>query len=194
MSRESRSWYKYAADYGEYNPIRVGSIDGTDEKPHDRAIVRAMLTEYVPDKKLQGNPANTLFIGRLHIKTTEETLYQEFKRYGKIKNCRVVRDIYTEISKCYAFIEFENFRSAKEAHREMHLKIIDQCEIVVEFEFGRTLKGWKPRRLGGGFGGRKESGQLRFGCRTRPFQKPLETTKPINFNEIHRLYKKNRKT
>lgn len=35
------------------------------------------------------------------------------------------------------------------------------------------LKGWKPRRLGGGFGGKKESGQLRFGGRDRPFKKPI---------------------
>jgi hypothetical protein len=27
--------------------------------------------------------------------------------------------------------------------------------------------------LGGGFGGKKESGQLRFGGRDRPFRKPL---------------------
>lgn len=27
--------------------------------------------------------------------------------------------------------------------------------------------------LGGGFGGKKESGQLRFGGRNRPFKKPI---------------------
>lgn len=37
----------------------------------------------------------------------------------------------------------------------------------------RLLKGWKPRRLGGGFAGKKESGQLRFGGRDRPFKKPI---------------------
>ena len=35
------------------------------------------------------------------------------------------------------------------------------------------MKNWKPRRLGGGFGGRKESGQLRFGCRDRPWRPPI---------------------
>lgn len=36
------------------------------------------------------------------------------------------------------------------------------------------MKGWKPRRLGGGFGGKRESGQLRFGGAVRPFQPPYE--------------------
>lgn len=46
-------------------------------------------------------------------------------------------------------------------------------EILIDREFGRTMRGWKPRRLGGGFGGQKESGQLRFGCRYRQWVAPL---------------------
>ena len=44
-SREAewmRNWTPLAADYGEYDPLRAGSIDGTGTAPHDRAIVRAM--------------------------------------------------------------------------------------------------------------------------------------------------------
>lgn len=190
MTGESQIWFKYAIEYGEYDPIRSGSIDGIDKGPHDRALIRAINSKYVPDKKLKGNPKNTLFIGRLNIKTTEEKLSQEFGHYGKLNCCKVVRDINTGISKRYAFIEFENYLSAKEAHRKMNFKIIDKSEIIVEFELGRTLKGWKPRRLGGGLGGRKESGQLRFGGRARPFQKPIDAIKPINLKEIHRLHKK----
>ena len=35
-------WAPTALEYGEYNPLMAGSIDGTDTKPHDRGIVRAM--------------------------------------------------------------------------------------------------------------------------------------------------------
>lgn len=55
----------------------------------------------------------------------------------------------------------------------MNREYIDGSEIIVEKEVERIMRGWKPRRLGGGFGGRKESGQLRFGCRERPFKKPI---------------------
>lgn len=34
-------------------------------------------------------------------------------------------------------------------------KRIDDRRVVVDVERGRTVKGWKPRRLGGGRGGRK---------------------------------------
>lgn len=35
----SKNWTPYAV---EYDPLAVGSIDGTDAEPHDNAIVRAI--------------------------------------------------------------------------------------------------------------------------------------------------------
>ena len=35
-----------------YHPLMAGSIDGTDIEPHDRAVVRAMRSEYRPNKKV----------------------------------------------------------------------------------------------------------------------------------------------
>ena len=37
-----RNWAPLAVDYGKYDPLRAGSIDGTDTTPHDRAVIRAM--------------------------------------------------------------------------------------------------------------------------------------------------------
>ena len=37
-----KNWTPMAMDYGEYDPLRAGSIDGTGVTPHDRGIVRAM--------------------------------------------------------------------------------------------------------------------------------------------------------
>lgn len=48
------------------------------------------------------------------------------------------------------------------------------AQLIVEFEFERTVDNWKPRRFGGGLGGKKESGQLRFGGRNRRFQRPFK--------------------
>lgn len=75
------------------------------------------------------------------------------------------------------------------------ITFIQSDDDFISFVYFRTLKGWKPRRLGGGFGGKKESGQLRFGGRARPFQRPYEigdTTKPTNFREIFRQQKQQR--
>ncbi|KAM6423475.1 U11/U12 small nuclear ribonucleoprotein 35 kDa protein isoform 1-T3 [Liasis olivaceus] len=157
----------------EYDPLKAGSIDGTDEEPHDRAVWRAMSARYVPNKGVSGDPHLTLFVARLNLQTTEDKLKEVFSRYGEIRKIRLVRDLVTGFSKGYAFIEYKEERALMKAHRDANKLIIDQREIFVDFELERTLKGWIPRRLGGGFGGKKESGQLRFGGRDRPFRKPI---------------------
>lgn len=104
-------------------------------------------------------------------------MYTEFSKIGKILHCRLVKDMVTGKSKQYAFVEFESSASVEKALRYMHKEYIDSAEIIVEREAERRMRGWKPRRLGGGFGGRKESGQLRFGCGERPFKKPFMVAK-----------------
>jgi hypothetical protein len=38
--------FKYTSEYGFYDPLMSGSIDGMDEKPHDRAIENALTSKY----------------------------------------------------------------------------------------------------------------------------------------------------
>ena len=46
MAARSQSlWKPLAVDYGHYNPLMVGSIDGTDDRPHDRAITKAVYSQ-----------------------------------------------------------------------------------------------------------------------------------------------------
>lgn len=165
-----KNWSPYAK---VYDPLKIGSIDGTDTEPHDRAIVRAIHSEYYPNRHVKGRPENTIFVARLSPKTTKDTIKVLFSEYGKIHRFRLVRDIVTGTPKGYAFIEYEQESSAEEAYKKLNKFNLDGNEIFVDFECERLLKGWKPRRLGGGFGGRKESGQLRFGGRDRPFRKPI---------------------
>ncbi|XP_075689988.1 U11/U12 small nuclear ribonucleoprotein 35 kDa protein isoform X2 [Rhinoderma darwinii] len=157
----------------EYDPLKAGSIDGTDEEPHDRAVLRAILARYVPNKAVVGDPQLTLFVARLSQQTTEEKLKEVFSRYGDIQRIRLVRDFITGFSKGYAFIEYKQEHAIKKAYRDANKLVIDQHEVFVDYELERNLKRWIPRRLGGGFGGKKESGQLRFGGRDRPFRKPI---------------------
>ncbi|XP_006640297.3 U11/U12 small nuclear ribonucleoprotein 35 kDa protein isoform X1 [Lepisosteus oculatus] len=163
-----------------YDPLKAGSIDGTDVEPHDRAVWRAMVARYVPNKGVVGDPHLTLFVSRLHHQTTEERLREVFSKYGDIRRLRLVRDIVTGLSKGYAFIEYKEERSLVKAHRDANKMVVDQHELFVDYEQERTLKGWVPRRLGGGLGGKKESGQLRFGGRDRPFRKPINVPQMLN--------------
>ncbi|XP_072935401.1 U11/U12 small nuclear ribonucleoprotein 35 kDa protein-like [Epargyreus clarus] len=185
MTHEKNRDYETYADE-TYDPIKVGSIDGTDTEPHDRGVVRALLAAYAPNKLVRGEPAHTVFVTRLNPRTTEETIKREFSRCGKIVSCRVVKDIVTGKSKRYAFVEFDSSNSMERAHSFMHKEVIDGAQILVEKEAERLVQGWRPRRLGGGFGGRRESGQLRFGCRERPFRRPFMTSIKQETDKIKR--------
>ncbi|XP_050303238.1 U1 small nuclear ribonucleoprotein 70 kDa-like [Anthonomus grandis grandis] len=167
---EKDQWHKYAKIY---DPVKCASIDGTDSEPHDRAVVRALNSEYRPNRFIKGKPECTIFISRLNHDTSKDTIKEVFSTYGKIKRFRLVRDVVTGMPKGYGFIEYEDEQSAEQAYRYADKMVIDGRPVFVDFECERLLKGWKPRRLGGGFGGKKESGQLRFGGRDRPFKKPI---------------------
>ncbi|KAM9781946.1 U11/U12 small nuclear ribonucleoprotein 35 kDa protein [Syngnathus typhle] len=156
-----------------YDPLKAGSIDGTDVEPHDRAVWRGMCARYKPNKGVVGDPLLTLFVARLNPSTTEDKLHQAFSKFGDIKRLRLVRDVVTGFSKRYAFVEYKEERAVVRARRDANKLVVDQQELFVDFELERTLTGWIPRRLGGGLGGKKESGQLRFGGRDRPFRKPI---------------------
>ncbi|XP_021887340.1 U11/U12 small nuclear ribonucleoprotein 35 kDa protein [Carica papaya] len=70
------------------------------------------------------------------------------------------------------------------AYEDAHHSMIDDSEIIIDYNRQQLMPGWIPRRLGGGLGGKKESGQLRFGGRERPFRAPL---RPIPFEDLKRL-------
>lgn len=173
-----------------YHPIQAGSIDGTDTAPHDNAVYRALLCSsaglYDPfgDPKAIGDPYCTIFVGRLSHLTTEDTLRKAMSKYGKVKNLRLVRHIVTGASRGYAFVEFETEREMRRAYKDGQHSYIDDSEIIVDYNRQQLMPGWIPRRLGGGLGGRKESGQLRFGGRERPFRAPLQT---IPYDDLKRL-------
>jgi len=191
VSSTADTWSQYAK---RYDPIKIGSIDGTDTEPHDQGIVRALNSEYRPNRHVKGNPECTIFVARLSPKTTKDTIKDVFSRYGRLRRFRLVKDIVTGIPKGYAFIEYESERAAEDAYKKANRMYIDGQPIFVDFECERLLKGWKPRRLGGGFGGRKESGQLRFGGRDRPFRKPInleiQETQQMDRDRREREYKR----
>ncbi|KAF7278641.1 hypothetical protein GWI33_008157 [Rhynchophorus ferrugineus] len=165
-----QNWCKFAK---VYDPIKCASIDGTDVLPHDRAVERALKSTYRPNRFVKGHPQCTIFVSRLNHETTKDTIKDIFSKYGKLKRFRMVKDIVTGMPKGYAFVEYEEERAAEDAYRLANKMVVDGNVIFVDFECERLLKGWIPRRLGGGFGGKKESGQLRFGGRDRPFKKPI---------------------
>lgn len=92
-------------------------------------------------------------VARLAYDVTESDLENEFSRFGPIERVRVVKDQENK-SRGYAFIVFERERDMTGAKRAMDGARIHGRAIKTDVERGRTVRGWKPQRLGGGLGGR----------------------------------------
>lgn len=72
--------------------------------------------------------------------------------YGEIEEIKMVKEQVTEKFKGYAFIQFAKEEDMKAAYKDADGKKINGRRIAVDVERGRTVKNWKPRRLGGGLG------------------------------------------
>ncbi|KAF8087082.1 hypothetical protein N665_0600s0029 [Sinapis alba] len=90
----------------------------------------------------------------------------------------------TGASRGYAFVEYESEKEMRRAYEDAHHSFIDGRKIIVDYNRQQLIPEWIPRRFGGGLGGRKESGQLRFGGRERPFRAPL---RPIPHEDLKKL-------
>lgn len=65
-----------------------------------------------------------------------------------MKSCRLVQDIATGMSRGYGFVEFKKETDAQKAWKFAHGSNFHDRQIIVEWEFARTMPGWIPRRLG----------------------------------------------
>lgn len=66
-----QNWTPFAK---EYDPLKAGSIDGTDTEPHDKAISRAIQAHYESPHGLKSKPERTLFVARFGPKITKHDL------------------------------------------------------------------------------------------------------------------------
>lgn len=101
------------------------------------------------------DPFKSVFVSRLDFKITEIELSKLFTRFGSIDSIRIIRDK-EQKSRGYAFIVFENAADADNCVSELSrtgLRINNRTALV-DIERGRIIRSWKPRRLGGGLGGR----------------------------------------
>lgn len=109
-------------------------------------------------KNATEDPFRTLFVARINYDTSESKLRREFEIYGPIKKIVLIHDPETGKPKGYAFIEYEHERDMHAAYKHADGKKIDSKRVLVDVERARTVKGWLPRRLGGGLGGTRRGG------------------------------------
>ncbi|OXU31648.1 hypothetical protein TSAR_014842 [Trichomalopsis sarcophagae] len=104
------------------------------------------------------DPFKTLFVARINYDTSESKLRREFEVYGPVKKIVVIHNSINGKPRGYAFIEYEHERDMHSAYKHADGKKIDGRRVLVDVERARTVKGWLPRRLGGGLGGTRRGG------------------------------------
>lgn len=104
------------------------------------------------------DPFRTLFVARINYDTSESKLRREFEMYGSIKKIVLCHNTQNGKPRGYAFIEYEHERDMHSAYKHADGKKIDGRRVLVDVERARTVKGWLPRRLGGGLGGTRRGG------------------------------------
>ncbi|KAJ4304146.1 hypothetical protein N0V88_001756 [Collariella sp. IMI 366227] len=114
------------------------------------------------DPNIRGDAFKTLIVARLDYSADEKDLEREFGRFGPIERIRIIRDTHAHEKgnkkqkphRGYGFVVFEREKDMRAALDGCDGIRIKDRRIKVDVERGRTVKGWKPRRLGGGLGGR----------------------------------------
>ncbi|KAI1435521.1 RNA-binding domain-containing protein [Xylaria sp. CBS 124048] len=155
-------------DQDEYTPTESW-LQARDRKKLEKAAQQQKLLAEAPktyhpadDANIRGDPFKTLIVARLSYDANEGDLEKEFGRFGPIERIRIITDTHAherpnkkkKPHRGYAFVVFEREKDMRAALEGCDGIRIKERRIKVDVERGRTVKGWKPRRLGGGLGGR----------------------------------------
>ncbi|KAJ3302779.1 hypothetical protein HDV03_004596 [Kappamyces sp. JEL0829] len=118
--------------------IEKKAREETEKKAEIAARQKKIATEWEPSsyKSATSDPYKTLFISNL-VKIVKD-------RQGKPKG--------------YAFVEFERESAMKLAYKEAEGLKLNGRRLLVDVERGRTVKDWKPKKLGGGLGKKRVGG------------------------------------
>ncbi|WQF75620.1 Putative U1 small nuclear ribonucleoprotein of 70kDa [Colletotrichum destructivum] len=152
----------------DYKPTESWLQMRDRKKLEKQAAVESLKTEgpknFKPheDPNIRGDAFKTLIVARLSYEANEQDLEREFGRFGPIERIRIITDTHAHEKprkkkkphRGYAFVVFErekDMRAALDACDGIRIK---DRRIKVDVERGRTVKGWVPRRFGGGLGGR----------------------------------------
>ena len=98
-----------------------------------------------------------LYVGNLSFSTNEESLKELFSAVGQIDSVKVIKDLETERSKGFGFVDMSTEEEAAKAIEELNEKEVDGRTIVVSY--ARERENRPPRR---NYGGGNSGGGSRF--------------------------------
>lgn len=83
-----------------------------------------------------------IYVGNLAPDVKDEELQDLFSKYGKVDNVKIIRDLYSQSSKGFGFIEMPGKAEAEEALNALNTFELNGKKLVVNEA--------RPRRDGGG--------------------------------------------
>lgn len=162
-------------------------------------------TELFEQNEFIKDPYRTVFIARLLYSLTELDISKLFNKFGGIESIRVIRDTNTGLSRGYGFIVFEREQDAKNCIKELaptglplekQPSEVKPRKILVDMERGRTVRNWRPRRLGGGLGGRhyslltallsRDASAAASGRRTNLSSNPYQQSQSLSYGKFNK--------
>ena len=152
--RASEVWMRERAENQVETPLRRRArIRKERMEAHDREVAEkaAQYDRFAIEGRRSGDPYCTLFVSNLNYNTSRETLIRAFDYYGRVRDVFIIMDRVKHRPKGYAFIEFEKSQGMREAYKHANRIKIDNRRVCVDYERARTIEGWKPLRLGGGY-------------------------------------------
>lgn len=72
-----------------------------------------------------------IFVGNLDLEVSEDDLNTAFSKYGKVASVKVIKDLFTQRSKGFGFVEMLNNNEAKKAIAELNTSELKSKIIVV---------------------------------------------------------------
>jgi RNA recognition motif-containing protein len=91
-----------------------------------------------------------IYVGNLASDVTEEDLTALFSEFGQVKEAKVIKDMFSQESRGFGFVEMPATAEAQKAIEELNTKELKGKAITVNEARPRRERG---RRGGGGGGG-----------------------------------------
>ena len=97
-----------------------------------------------------------IYVGNLASDVTEEDLTNLFSQYGQVKEAKIIRDMFSQDSRGFGFVEMPGQTDAQNAIKELNTQNLKGKNLVVNEarpKRDRDSRGGGGRRPGGGGGG-----------------------------------------
>ncbi len=103
-----------------------------------------------------------IFVGNLANEVNEEELNELFSEQGRVSSVKIIRDMFSQVSKGFGFVEMPGKADAKKALDNLNTLELKGKKLVVnearperDRRGGRKNRGRKGSGGGGGGGGRR---------------------------------------